>query len=215
MAKEVFEYRGVEGLVIAEIIGDDNEADGGYKFGEVEELAPVAEIGKTVETSSEPKYYDNVPMMNIEGEGPDNISITCAGLTLKKKAKIGGRSYDETTGALIEGPRQTRYFALGYKTKDTDGFYRLVWRLKGTFAVPDEAFKTEDDTTESNNTTLTYSGIYTTHKFAKGALAADGKTWKPAPVKGLVVSDREDKANLATFFDTVTTPDTLKAKSAS
>lgn len=211
---EVFEYRGVEGLVIALVTGDDNETAGGYVTGDVEELAPVAEVGKTVETSSETKYYDNQAMLNSNGEGPDTITINCAGLTLKKLALIGGRSYDEETGALIEGPRVTRYFAVGYKTKDTDGYYRYVWRLKGTFGVPDEAFRTEDAGTETNNTTLTYTGIYTVHKFTKGKLAEDGKTWVPAPGKGVTVSDREGLANLETFFDTVTTPDSLVKKTA-
>lgn len=211
---DVFEYRGVEGLVIAEILTDNNEEGSGYTFGDVEVLAPVAEIGKTVETSSESKYYDNIPMMNVDGEGPDTITITCAGLLLAKYAKITGRSIDPDTGAMIEGPRKTRYFALGYKTKDTDGKYRYVWRLKGTFGIPDDTNRTEDAGTETNNTTLTYSGIYTTHKFAKGVLDDDGKTWTPAPAKAVVVSDREGLANLADFFKTVTTPDTLAKKAA-
>lgn len=209
---KVFEYRGVEGLVIAEVTGDDNEAQGGYKTGEVEALAPVAEIGKTVEVSKESKYYDNLPMLTITGEGPDEITITCAGLTLEKLAKIIGKSYDPETGALIDGPLQERYFALGYKTKDTDGFYRYVWRLKGTFSIPDETNATEDGGTETNNTELTFTGIYTTHQFAKGWY--DGTKWHKGANKGLVVSDREGKADLSTFFDTVTTSDTLKPKAA-
>lgn len=212
---KIFEYRGVEGLVIAEVTGDDNEETGGYVTGDVEPLAPVAEIGKTVEESNEAKYYDNQPMIVIHGEGPDTITITCAGLTVEQVAKLRGKSYDTTTGAMIEGPTRTRYFALGYKTQDTDGFNRYVWRLKGTFGTPEEANKTKDATTETNNTTLTFTGINTVHKFTKGMLAEDGKTWQAASVKGLVVSDREGKADLATFFDTVTTPDTLKAKAAS
>lgn len=211
---KVFEYRGVEGLVIAEVTGDDNEESGGYVTGPVEELAPVAEIGKTVEESNEAKHYDNKPMIVIHGEGPDTITITCAGLTLEQLAKIRGKSYNPDTGALIEGPTRMRYFALGYKTKDTDGFYRYVWRLKGTFGTPEEANKTEDGTADTNNTTLVFTGINTVHKFAKGELAEDGKTWKPASVKGLVVSDREGLANLDTFFESVTTPDSLTKKTA-
>ena len=209
---DVFEYRGVEGLVIAEVTGDDNEADGGYKTGNVEALAPVAEIGKTVEVSKESKYYDNIPMLTITGEGTDEISITCAGLTLEKLAKITGKSFDPKTGAFIDGPLQERYFALGYKTKDTDGHYRNVWRLKGSFSIPDETSATESGGTETNNTVLTFTGIYTTHKFNNGIY--DGTAWHKAPCKGLVVSDREDKADLADFFAVVTTPDTLKTKGA-
>ncbi len=212
---KVFEYRGVEGLVTAEVTGDDNEEQGGYVTSDVEVLAPVAEIGKTVEESNETKHYDNQPMIVIHGEGPDTITVTCAGLTVAQQAKLRGKPYDPTTGALIEGPTRTRFFALGYKTQDTDGHTRFVWRYKGTFGTPEEAHKTKDATAETNNTVLTYTGVNTVHKFAKGELAEDGKTWKPAGVKGIVVSDREGLADLATFFDTVTTPDTLKAKAAS
>lgn len=209
---KAFEYRGVEGLVIAEVTGDDNETEGGYKTGAVEELIPVAEIGKEVETSSEAHYYDNQPMIIISGEGPDEITITGAGMLLEKLAKITGKSFDPETGAFVDGPRQERYFALGYKTKDSDGKYRLVWRLKGTFSIPADTNATEDEGTDANGTELTYTGIYTTHKFNKAWY--DGKTWHKGPVKGLVVSDREDKADLSTFFETVTTPDMLKAKAA-
>lgn len=211
---KVYEYRGVSDLVIAEVLTDDNEAEGGYKTGPVEELAPVAEIGKEVEESNDARYYDNQAMIVIHGEGPDAVNVVCAGLSVAQQAKLRGKPYDETTGAMIEGPTRTRYFALGYKTQDTDGFTRFVWRYKGTFGTPAEAHKTQDNTTDTSNTTLVYTGINTVHKFAKGEQAADG-TWKPAGVKGLVVSDRENKADLATFFDTVTTPDTLKPKAAS
>ena len=210
---DVFEYRGVEGLVIAEVTTDDNEESGGYVTGTVEPLAPVAEIGKTVEVSNEAHYYDNKPMVLIGGEGPDEITIKCAGLTLQKLAKITGRSYDTTTGAMIEGPRVTRYFAVGYKTKDSDGKYRYVWRYKGTFSIPADTNVTEDDGTDANSTELTFTGIYTTHAFTKGKLV--GTAWEKASAKGLVVSDREDLADLSTFFAKVTTPDDLKVKSAS
>lgn len=210
---EVFEYRGVDGLVIAEVLKDDNEEDGGYVTGPVEPLIPAAEIGKTTETSSETKYYDNKPALVVSGEGPDEISIIGAGMTLKKKAHITGKSYDETTGALVDGPRQTRYFALGYKTQDTDGHTRCVWRYKGTFSIPDENAKTQDNGTETNNTELTYTGIMTNHEFTKGKF--NGTTWEKAPVKGIVVSDREGLADLSNFFANVTTPDDLTAKKAS
>lgn len=208
---EVFEYRGVDNVVIAEVTGDDNEASGGYVTGDVMPLLPVAEIGKTVETSSEAHYYDNQPMIVINSEGSDEITITGAGMDIEKLAKITGKSYDPTTGALIDGPRVPRYFALGYRTKGTDGKYRHVWRYKGQFAIPDETNATEDDGTEANGTELTFTGVFTIHKFTKGKY--NGTSWEKAPVKGIVVDERKVLADVSTFFDTVTTPDTLTAKS--
>ena len=72
------------------------------------------------------------------------------------------------------------------------------------FAIPDETSQTENDGTDSSNMELTYTGISTTHKFTK-----NGK-----PAKAVVVDDTPtSKCDVSTFFDTVTDPDTLKAKS--
>ena len=209
---EVFEYRGVEGMVIAEVTKDDNEEGGGYVTGPVMAFLPVAEVGKTTESSKETKFYDNRAAMNVSGEGADTITIVGAGLPLKMQALISGKSYDETTGALVDGPTVERYFALGYKTQDTDGYTRFVWRYKGTFGIPDEKSNTIDGGTTTNNTNLTYTGIYTNHIFEKGKFV-DGK-WEKGPSKGNVVSDREDLADLTNYFTAVTTADMLTAKKA-
>lgn len=200
---KIVEFRGVDGLVAAEVTGDDNETSGGYVVGEVFPLAGVAEISKTTETSSEAKYYDNVPAIVFNSEGADEITITASVLALATLAKITGKHIDAETGAMIDGERDPKYYALGYRFKMTDGTYRYVWRLKGSFSIPDETSATEDDGTDTNNMELVYTGISTTHKFTK--------TGKPA--KAVVVDDTPDsKCDVSTFFETVTDPDKLKAK---
>lgn len=198
---EIFEFRGVDNLVYAEVTKDDNETSGGYVTGNVKPLSPVAEIGKTTETSSEPKYYDNKPMLVINSEGSDEITLTVAPLAIETLADITGKTYDQTTGMMIDGEREVKYFAIGYRTKGTDGAYRYVWRLKGTFAIPDETVATENDGTDSNNQELTFTGISTTHKFTKGGAA-----------KGIVVDSRKDLVDFTQFFTSVQTPDTIEAK---
>ena len=201
---KVVEFRGVDNLVAAEVLTDDNELEGGYTVGEVFSVAPVAEISKTTETSSETKYYDNLPALVINSEGSDEIGVTCAIPDLASYAKLVVKSIDSETGAMLDGERDPKYYALGYRFKKTDGTYRYVWRLKGMFAIPDEASQTETNGTDSNNMELTFTGISTTHKFTKG-----GK-----PAKAVVVDDTPtSKCDVSTFFDTVTDPDTLKAKS--
>ncbi|MBQ6804551.1 MAG: hypothetical protein IJP04_07845 [Clostridia bacterium] len=207
--EQVFEYHGCEELVIAEVLRDDKEA---YETGPVEPLIPLAEIGKTTELNKEVRHYDNKPKRTAIGEGPDEVTIIGAGITLGKLSKITGRSYDPTTGAAVGTPIDERYFALGYKTNDSDGFTRYVWRYKGTFSIPDESHKTKDGSADVSQTELTYTGVYTNHVFAKGKY--DGTKHVPSPAKDLVVSDREGLADLTNFFDTVTTPDDLKAKTA-
>lgn len=117
-------------------------------------------------------------------------------------ATITGQNYDSATGALFEGVRDLKYFALGYKTKKTNGDEVYVWRLKGTFNIPDETNTTENDSTDANGQELVYTGIATTHKFTKTGKGA----------KAVVVDVAKDLANVSTFFATVTTPDTLTVK---
>lgn len=199
---EIFEWRGVRDLVYAEVTGDDNENSGGYVTGTVKPLAGVAEIGKTTETSSEAHYYDNIPAIVISSEGSDEVTLTVSGLSLETQADILGKKYDATLGAMIDGAATPKYFAIGYKTKKTNGKEVYVWRLKGKFSVPDETYATENDGTDANNVELTYTGIMTTHQFTNGGTA-----------KALVVDTELDKADVTNFFKTVTTPDSLQAKS--
>lgn len=198
MGTFVDEFRGTDKLVFAKVLTDDN--DTGYTTGEVEVLAPVAEISKTVETASDTKYYDNKPALTINAEGADTITLTVPALDLKTLAAITGKVYDPTTGGFFDGQRTPGYFALGYRLRLTDGTYRYVWRYKGSFGIPDETAQTENAGTDSNNQQLTFTGIMTLHNFTKTGTSE----------KALVVDERDGKADVSTFFDTVTTCDTLQ-----
>lgn len=196
MAKEIFEYRGIEGLVCAEVTADDAD---NYTTGEVFDIAGVAELGRTTENSSEAHYYDNIPAIIVSSVGADTVTITASAIPLDVLAKITGQKYEGNLGAFIEGDREVKYFAIGYKTKKTNGDEVYVWRYKGQFNIPDSTHATEDNGTGANGQELTYTGISTTHKFTK--------TGKPA--KAMDVDVALGKADVSTFFDSVTTPDTL------
>lgn len=195
---EITEYRGVEGLVYAEVTKDDTEE---YTTGTVKELAGVAEISRTTESSSEPHYYDNMPAVVIESTGSDEVTCTTSAIPMNVLADITGQVYDEATDMFIEGARESKYFALGYKTKKTNGEEILVWRLKGTFSIPESTHATEDDGTDANGQEVTFTGISTTHKFTKTNKGA----------KAINVNGTSGKANVSTFFDTVQTPDSITA----
>jgi phi13 family phage major tail protein len=199
---EIVEYRGVTDLVIAEVLTDNNKEGEGYTTGEVIELAGVGEISKTTSNSSESKYYNNMAAIVINSTGADEIKCSVSVIPQDKLALITGQDYDEETGTLIEGERKVKYFALGYKTKKTNGDEIYVWRHKGTFNIPDNTHATENDGTDSNGQEVTYTGISTTHKFTKTGKVA----------KAINVDVAKDRADVSTFFNTVTTIDTLKAK---
>lgn len=198
--QEILEYRGVEGLVAARVLTDDDA--NGYTTGDVFAIAGVAEISKTTDSSNEAHYYDNIPAVIVSNTAADEITINASAIPLDVLAEITGQNYDPTTGSFIEGPRDFHYFALGYKTQKTNGDEVYVWRLKGTFNIPDQTNATQDDGTDANGQEIVYTGISTTHKFTKTNKGA----------KAINVDVAKDLADVTNFFDTVTTPDSLTAK---
>ena len=72
----VDEFRGTDKLVYAEVVKDNNETGEGYVTGTVKELAPVAEISRTTETSSDTRFYDNRAALVINSEGSDTVTLT-------------------------------------------------------------------------------------------------------------------------------------------
>lgn len=205
--QEIVEYRGVEGLVAAEVLYDNNETTGtegtiGYVTGQVFAIAGVAEISRTTDSSNEAHYYDNIPAVIVANTAADEVTINASAIPFDVLATITGQNYDSTTGTLIEGTRDLKYFALGYKTQKTNGDEVYVWRLKGTFNIPDQTNVTQDDGTDANGQEIVFTGISTTHKFTKTGKGA----------KAINVDVAKDLANVTNFFSTVTTPDTLTAK---
>lgn len=209
MEEEIVEYRGVEDLVAAEVLTDNNAAEGGgYTTGEVFGIAGVAEISKSTSSSNESHYYNNMPAVVVSSTGADEVTLSVSAIPLEILAKITGQKYDERTGTLIEGERETKYFAIGYKTKKTNGDYVYVWRLKGTFNIPESTHATENDGTDANGQELTYTGINTTHKFNK----VTDKNGNKKGAKAINVDVAKGLADVSTFFDEVVTPDTLTVK---
>ena len=198
--QEIVEYRGVEGLVAAEVLTDDDTA--GYTTGDVFAIAGVAEISKTTDSSNEAHYYDNIPAVVVSNTSSDTINISASAIPLDVLGFITGQTYDSALGALFEGTRKVRYFAIGYQTKKTNGDKIYVWRNKGTFNIPDQTNTTENNSTDANGQELVFTGISTTHKFTK---TGEG-------CKAVVVDVAQDLADVSTFFEEVVTPDTLVAK---
>ena len=196
MAKTYFEYRGVSHAVYAEITKDDSD---GLTFGAIKDFTGVSEIGKTTESSSEAHYYDNIPAIVIESEGADTISIEASGIPFDVLADITGQYYDSAKGMLVEQERTPKYFAFGYVTDKTDGTQVFVWRLKGTFSIPDQTSATKNAGTDANGQSVTFTGVNTAHKFT-----ATGKSAKACNIDTSVnTTITEDD-----FFEQVVTPDT-------
>lgn len=195
----VTEYRGVSDLYYAEVTADTDNA---YTTGTPKRMAGVATIAKTTASSVATHYYDNAPAVVISSAGADEITLTVSAIPLDVLADITGQTWDQAKGAMIEGPAEHKEFAIGYKTKRTDGTEVYVWRLKGVFSVPDQTSNTEDDGTDAEGQELTFTGIQTVHQF----------TATGAGAKAVVADDGLGLAKVSDWFTAVVTPDTLTVR---
>lgn len=198
MSGEIVEYRGVENLVYAEVLKDDASE---YKTGEVKKLAGVAELSRTTENGSETHYYDNAPAIVIDSTGADTVTCSVSAIPMQVLAEVTGQMWDEELGVFVEGQRESKYFALGYKTQTTDNADVYVWRHKGKFSIPDSTHATKTNGTEANGQEIVFTGIATTHQFKKIGKVA----------KAINVNTKSSKADVVDFFTTVQTIDTLVA----
>lgn len=190
------EYRGIRDVVCAEVITDTSEK---FETGLPFSMIWASELSRETENSSESHYYDNVPAIVIDSTGADTVTVTGSAIPFDVYAKVTGQYFDETTGMMVEGERESKYYALGYITEDTDGEEVYVWRLKGKFGVPSETHGTKNDGTDANGQEVTYTGINTVHKFTK-----TGKSAKAVNVYASKYTAGETK-----FFEKVQTPDTV------
>lgn len=195
---EIVEYRGIRGLVCAEVITDTSET---FECGAPFEVAGTAKLSRTTENSTESHYYDNKPAIIIDTVGADEVTIECSALELDTLAKVTGYTYDETKHMLIEGERENKYFAIGYITELTNGDEIYVWRLKGKFNIPDSSHSTKTDGADAEGQELTFTGVHTSHKFAEN----NNRTAKAVNVN----ATKNTTVKEAEFFGTVQTPDTV------
>lgn len=211
----VFEFRGVEDLFYAPIL-EDSEVN--YTTGTPKRLAYTATISKEVESSSEAHYYDNKPMIIVNAKGAETFTLTIAPLKLETLADITGQAFDSELGMLIEGEIKPKFFAVGYKTKGTDGYWRYVWKYKGSFAIPSEEVNTESDSIDTTNTELTFTAISTVHKFEHKEVSGSTTSTVNRPITGIVLDERYGKMSQQlkdNWTGKVYTPELIKSESTS
>lgn len=203
---KIDEYVGVSNLVAAEMIETVDESTGEVTetYGEVVQLAGVNSVSGEVTEASEAHYYDNMAAIVVDSEGSDNYTLVVSIPEAKTRALIEGTTYDEATGALVSTPKVKKYFAIGFKGLKASGVEEYNWIYKGKFSGGNKTLNTKTDGTDATNMEYTFTSVHTATRFAKIG---------NKPCKYMTVTD-DGKADVSTFFDAVTTPDTLKAKTA-
>lgn len=197
---KIYEYRGVRGFWMAEVLTDD--PTNGYSTGEVFVVAGVSNVTRNVEQSMDTHYYNNYGAVVVDSVPTDQTTIDASALPKDIYAKITGSYYDPYTGMLVEGKRQVKYWAFGYIGEDTDGGEYYSWHLKARVMVGGVAYTTKNNSTDAAGQTLTFMGVRTSTEFVKNGAGANSVEIDAG--LGLV--------DVTSFFNTVQTPDTIVPK---
>ena len=203
------EYRGIRGVVIAEVTQDDTT---GYVAGKWERMSGCQSLAVTKNESSESHFYDNAARVIVDAEGADELAIVLSLLANKTRAKVDGVDYDETTDMIIDTPRQKKYFAIGYIGEKTDGTEEINIYYKGKFSGGAETHNTKDDGTEGTNVEYTYTAVHTT---ALTNTREDGSMMAVKRVKLPISGKVTETAIFGTFTEDVSalapmSPDEIK-----
>lgn len=158
---EYKEYQGCRGLVVADVLTDD---DNGYTTGKWERLAGVQAINHGKTESSEKHFYDNLAAIIIDAVEGDEVGLVVSIPANKTRAKIEGYEYDETIDAIIKTITKKGYKAIGYIGRKDDGTEEVNILYKGKFSGGNKVLNTRDDGTTTTNMEYTYTAVHTNNK---------------------------------------------------
>ena len=198
MGKAYSDYRGLRGLVAAEIMQDDGTTFTALPWQELEGAVSCNIEG---EESSAPIYRDNLAVRSITTEGVDTATVNMDVLANKVRAWLEGRSYSEKNDIYIKTPKQTKRFVFACIGKKSDDTEEAIIFYNTTVTGGNEERNTEDDGTDVTTVEYVFAGSYTQTKFDIGGE-------KDMPVKRIVVplsSTVTETALFGVFTDGVST----------
>jgi len=157
--------------------------------------APVAVPGLTqldIKTASDTAtlYADNGPYETASALGEITVDIDLADLDLATQAALLGHSL--SGGVMVLNANDVApNVAIGFKGLKGNGKYRYVWLLKGTFAEPDDTYKSKGEKVEYQTQKITGKFVITAYdgnwkriadEDAAGYSATVGTNWFTSPL---------------------------------
>lgn len=190
---------GLKDLYIAAIEQDDAN---GYVTGMPEYLAPAAEASASPAVNRQTQYADDRPFDTMSAEGETELQLTVTNVPLEVLAKIAGRVFDALSGRMFDNAGTPGYFALGFRSRKSNGKYRYYWFLKGRFDMPGEEFASQGDSPDPKPVKLTYTAVKTSKEWALSESVTDG-------VKRIVGDEDTTNFSATGWFNQVQTPAVL------
>ena len=189
---------GLDNLWFAQVTQDDAD---GYVTDTPQSLAPVAEMTGSVNTAETFMYFDNLALEHLQAEGESVRELDLQGMAPELMALLSGDNFNSADGSYTDraDPTLAPNWALGYRSKKSNGSYRYFWYLKGKFSKPSKEEKTQSDAAEGKTTKLTYTAVKTKYQFTQANGVTDG-------AKRFFKDEDTTNADVTGWFTAVQTP---------
>jgi phi13 family phage major tail protein len=190
---------GLDSVWFAKVTQDDAD---GYITDTPQFLAPVAELTGDINTSEAIMYFDNLALEQLMAEGETVREFDLQGMAPELEALLSGDNFNAADGSYTDrsDPTLAPYFAVGYRSKKSNGSYRYFWFYKGKFAKPKKDEKSQSDSADAMTTKLTYTAVKTRYQFTQANSVTDG-------AKRFYKDEDTSNVSVTGWFSAVQTPD--------
>lgn len=132
---------GLDMLYVAEATED--ELTGIVTYGTPTRIKGAIEANVTPSSDTQNIHADDTIAEIISVFSAVEVSFTIADLGSENYAMLLGKTKD-ANGVIIDSAEDNApYFAMGFRSKKSDGSYRYQWLYKGKFSAPEEAYATQ------------------------------------------------------------------------
>ncbi|CAM5206393.1 hypothetical protein UACE39S_01734 [Ureibacillus acetophenoni] len=143
---------GLDSIYVAQITEDETGA---------ETYAAPVRIKNGIEASVTPNvdtqnvYADDTVAEIINVFSSVDVSFTIADLGTDNYSLLLGKQKDSNGVVIDSANDQAPFFALGFRSKKSNGEYRYFWLYRGRFSAPEESFATQADSADFQTQPIT------------------------------------------------------------
>lgn len=132
---------GLDKLYVA--VATEDQLTGIVTYGTPTAIKDAIEANITPSTDTQNVFADDTVAEIISVFSAVEVSFTIADLGSDNYAMLLGKTKD-ANGVIIDSANDNApYFAIGFRSKKSDGSYRYQWLYKGKFSAPEEGYATQ------------------------------------------------------------------------
>lgn len=125
-----------------------SDATGAVEYETPKRMARAIEGTLTPTMNQETLFADDAPAEVAEALGEIALELTVDDLAPEVQAELLGNTINEDGVLVSHKDDFPPYVAVGFRSMKSNGKYRYVWLYKGKFSLPEQAYKTKEDTPE-------------------------------------------------------------------